>query len=152
VPYKKTELSIPKTERGFVMKSSIKLASLCLAASLVALPLTACGGNNANNQANTNTPAASSQAAPSTTATGKDALVGSWEYQGGGYTYTFNADGTGTYDISGNVMKFTYEATDSKLSITYEGNTAPMTLDYSISGKVLNVKDSNGADTLYNRK
>lgn len=135
------------------MKRSIGLVSLCLAAALVALPLTACGGTNTNNTANTNTPAASSQEAPSTTAaTGKDALVGSWEYQGGGYTYTFNADGTGTYDISGNVMKFTYEATDSKLSITYEGNTAPMTLDYSISGKVLNVKDSNGADTLYNRK
>ena len=136
------------------MKRSTKLVSLCLAASLVALPLTACGGNTANNTADTNTPsAASSAAAPSaTTATGKDALVGSWEYQSGGYTYTFNADGTGTYDVSGNLMKFTYEATDSKLTITFDGNTAPMTLDYSISGKVLNVKDSSGNDTLYNRK
>ena len=137
------------------MKKSIGLVSFCLAAALVALPLTACGGTNTNNTNNTqNQAAASSQAASSAaaTATGKDALVGSWEYQSGGYTYTFNADGTGTYDISGKVMKFTYEATDSKLSITYEGNTSPMTLDYSINGKVLNVKDSSGADTLYNRK
>jgi len=133
------------------MKRSMKLVSLCLAASLVALPLTACGGNsNAGTAAQSG---ASSQASPSTTATaGNDALVGSWEYQSGGYTYTFNADGTGTYDISGNIMKFTYEATATRLSITFEGNTAPMTLDYSINGKVLNVKDSSGADTLYNRK
>ena len=135
------------------MKRSIGLVSLCLAAALVALPLTACGGTNTNNTANTNTPAASSQEAPSTTAaTGKDALVGSWEYQGGGYTYTFNADGTGTYDVSGNLMKFTYEATDSTISFTYGSDTTPMTHNYSINGKVLNVKDSNGSDTLYNRK
>ena len=135
------------------MKRSIGLVSLCLAAALVALPLTACGGTNTNNTANTYTPAASSQEAPSTTAaTGKDALVGSWEYQGGVYTYTFNADGTGTYDVSGNLMKFTYEATDSTISFTYGSDTTPMTLNYSINGKVLNVKDSNGSDTLYNRK
>lgn len=134
------------------MRRSVRFVSFCMAAAIAALPLTACGGNSTNNNTPA-APAASSQAAPSTaTTTGKDALVGSWEYQSGGYTYTFNADGTGTYDISGNVMKFTYEATDSKLSITYEGDTSPMTLDYSINGKVLNVKDSRGADTLYNRK
>ena len=135
------------------MKRSMKLVSLCLAAALVALPLTACGGNSSNNTGN-NTSQASSKAASSATAvTGKDALVGSWEYQGGGFTYTFNADGTGTYDVGGGkVMKFTYEATDSSISFTYEGNTTPMVLNYSINGKVLNVKDSGGSDTLYNRK
>ena len=141
-----------KIEKRVVMKRSMKFVSLCLAASLVAIPLTACGGNNSNNTTN-KTSQTSSQNAPATTATtGKEALVGSWEYQGGGFTYTFNADGTGTYDVGGKLMKFTYEATDTSISFTYEGDTAPMTLNYSINGKVLNVKDSNGSDTLYNRK
>ena len=76
------------------------------------------------------------------------AIVGSWEYQGGNYVYEFNSDLTGTY--SG--MNFTYEAKNGVLSILYEGSAAPMELNYEINGTVLNVKDSQGRDTLYNRK
>ena len=79
-------------------------------------------------------------------------LVGSWEYESGGFTYTFNEDGSGVYDVAGTKMKFTYTAENSVLSITYEGSTAPMQLEYVLSGDALNVKDSGGNDTIYHRK
>lgn len=79
-------------------------------------------------------------------------LVGSWEYESGGFTYTFNSDGSGVYDVAGTQMKFTYTAENSVLSITYEGSTAPMQLEYVLSGDTLNVKDSGGNDTIYHRK
>jgi len=69
-------------------------------------------------------------------------LVGKWEYEGGGYTYEFKEDGTGTYSFGETVMEFTYEDQGDKLSILYTGNTVPTVLEYSISGKNLNVKDS----------
>ena len=79
-------------------------------------------------------------------------LVGSWEYESGGFTYTFNEDGSGVYDMAGTKMKFTYTSENSVLSITYEGSTAPMQLEYVLSGDTLNVKDSGGNDTIYHRK
>ena len=79
-------------------------------------------------------------------------LVGSWEYESGGFTYTFNEDGSGVYDMAGTKMKFTYTAENSILSITYEGSTEPMQLEYILSGDTLNVKDSGGNDTIYHRK
>ena len=68
--------------------------------------------------------------------------------------YTFNADGSGSYDMFGEVMKFTYEADGSTLKITYidEGVDAATELEYAIDGDTLNVKDSLGNDTIYKRK
>ena len=87
---------------------------------------------------------------------GKKGLVGKWEYQTGGYIYTFNDDGTGTYTIGTQEMKFTYttseEGETKKISITYEGNTSPLVLEYVLDGDTLNIKDSFGSDTIYKRK
>ena len=79
-------------------------------------------------------------------------LVGSWEYESGGFTYTFNSDASGVYDVAGTQMKFTYTAENSVLAITYEGSDAPMELEYELNGDILNVKDSAGNDTIYHRK
>ena len=144
------------------MKAIMKSLSLVLALLMV-LALAACGS------AGTETPAADTDAETTAADSGSDViaadpgddipvlinsdLLGSWEYQGGGYIYTFNEDGTGTYDIGAeSPMIFTYEATDAALSILYDGNTEAMELEYSIDGNVLNIKDSFGSDTLYNRK
>ena len=81
-----------------------------------------------------------------------DPIVGSWEYESGGYTYTFNADGTGNYDAAGTVMNFTYTTEGDTLSILYDGNTAPFETQYSIDGDKLNVIDSLGNDTIYIKK
>ena len=79
-------------------------------------------------------------------------IVGTWKYEGGNYIYTFNADGTGTYDLGSSKMEFTYTTTDKVLSITYTGNTSPMELEYILDGNTLNVKDSFGNDTIYKKQ
>ena len=97
------------------------------------------------------TTAAKAEKEQSKTETTDNSIVGVWEYESGGFTYTFKEDGTGTYDVAGNVMKFTYTADGTKLKITYEGSPA-MELEYELSGDTLNVKDSTGNDTIYKRK
>ena len=82
----------------------------------------------------------------------KNSIVGKWEYESGGFTYTFKEDKTGTYDVNGNIMKFTYETDGDKLSILYDGDTTSFDTTYSIEGNKLNVKDSLGNDTIYIRK
>ena len=79
-------------------------------------------------------------------------LVGVWEYEAGGYTYTFNEDGTGQYDLGGTIMKLTYEDKGTILSILFEGNTDPMELEYSMSDGKLIIIDSLGDEVVYNRK
>ena len=78
-------------------------------------------------------------------------IVGAWEYESGGYTYTFNEDGTGQYDVAGTVMPFTYEIDGENLSILYEGNTAAFETTFEIKGGTLNIIDSLGNDTLYKK-
>lgn len=97
------------------------------------------------------TTAAKADADSSSPAASDANIVGSWEYESGGFVYTFNDNGTGTYDVAGNVMNFTYETDGTKLKITYEGSPA-MELEYELNGDTLNVKDSTGNDTIYKRK
>lgn len=77
----------------------------------------------------------------------KKTIVGDWEYKGGGYTYHFNEDGTGTYM---DTMKLTYTEDNGKVTITFDG--MDNSLEGTWEGDVLNVKDSFGSDTIYNRK
>lgn len=157
------------------MSTIIKKAAALVCAAMLVISISACGEktetknssevsetnsvatySDSSAAAETTVAAAETTAAEATTAAAKaeasnSDLVGSWEYESGGFVYTFNDNGTGTYDISGNVMKFTYTADDTKLTITYEGSPA-MELNYELNGDTLNVKDSAGNDTIYKRK
>lgn len=82
----------------------------------------------------------------------KDPIVGVWEYENGGYTYTFNDDGTGNYAYYNTKMEFTYKTEGENIEITYKGSSVPLKTVYSINGDTLNVKDSFGKDTIYKRK
>ena len=77
----------------------------------------------------------------------KKTIVGDWEYKDGGYIYHFNEDGTGTYM---GTMTFTYTENNGKVTITFDG--MDNSLEGTWEGDVLNVKDSFGSDTIYNRK
>ena len=80
-----------------------------------------------------------------------DFLAGQWQSeQFSEYIYTFNGDGTGKYDMAGNVLDLNYETEDGKITLTFleEGYT-PVTLDYELDGDRLNIKDSFGKDTFY---
>ena len=138
-------------------KSETKETSeVSAATSAVQQAVTAVDGTTAEQQttvAGTTEEQRSDSAAETAKADATDTgLVGSWEYEIGGFTYTFNDDGSGVYDVAGTKMKFTYTAENSVLSITYEGSTAPTQLEYVLSGDTLNVKDSGGNDTIYHRK
>ena len=81
-----------------------------------------------------------------------ESIIGVWKHDSGNYIYTFNEDGTGEYNVYENPMIFTYTTEGNSLSILYNGNTAPFETTYSIKGDTLNVKDSNGNDTLYKKQ
>ena len=157
---------------------TIKLLSLICALFLI-ISLASCGAKNDAKETTAPTELSTATTAPTESATASTAaeapspaetdaaieteakasvdtgIVGSWDYaELSGMVYTFNADGSGSYDMFGEVMKFTYEADGSTLKITYtdEGVDAPMELEYKIDGDVLNVKDSFGNDTIYKRK
>ncbi len=85
---------------------------------------------------------------------GKKGLVGKWasEQYSGQFVYTFNEDGTGNYDAMGTVREFTYQTNEDKISILYKGDTVPFESTFTLDGDKLNVKDSLGNDTIYNRK
>lgn len=120
-----------------------KLVSiLCILCTLTMIfSLAACGDK---------TPS-SSDPVVTETAEQSDPIIGSWKYEGGDYTYTFKEDKTGTYTYGSTTMNFTYETSEGKLTLNYEGNTMPTVLEYEINGNTLNVKDSFGKDTIYNR-
>lgn len=152
-----------------ITKSIINKAVLMICALVLILSLAACGAKDNAEETTASTeaaaPAATEAEAPAATdaavieteaqASADTGLVGSWDYtELSGVVYTFNADGTGTYDLLGEVMKFTYEADGSTLKLLYidEDVDEPMELEYKIDGDALNIKDSLGNDTIYNRK
>lgn len=152
-----------------IMKSTINKAVLMICASLLIISLAACGANNNADKSTASTEASetsSAAEAPAPAATdaaietkaevsADTGLVGSWDYvELSGIVYTFNADGTGNYDMLGEVMRFTYEADGSVLKLQYtdEGIDTSTQLEYAIDGDTLTVKDSLGNDTIYKRK
>ena len=160
-----------------ITKSIFNKTFLMICALVLIISLAACGAKNDTKETTAPTesatvstateapaPATTEAPTPAKTEAGieteaktsaDNGLVGSWDFaELSGMVYTFNADGSGSYDMFGEVMKFTYEADGSVLKITYtdEGVDEPMELEYKIDGDTLNVKDSFGNDTLYKRK
>jgi hypothetical protein len=82
----------------------------------------------------------------------KNPIIGTWTYEGGGFTYTFNEDKTGTYEAFAATLEFTYTAENNKLSILYKDNTKPFETDYTIEDNKLIIKDSFGNNTVYVKK
>ena len=96
----------------------------------------------------------SSGAGESSTAAQSGQLVGQWQSEKkSDYVYTFHADGTGQYDMAGNVLAMTYTIEDGKITLNFtQDGYAPVTLSYELEGDRLNIKDSYGKDTFYERK
>ena len=80
----------------------------------------------------------------------KNPIIGKWAH--GSFIYTFNEDGTCSYDAAGTMMKCTYKTDGNKLSILYEGMDTSFDTTYSIDNNKLNVKDSMGNNTYYDKQ
>ena len=94
-----------------------------------------------------------SAAVSDSSVTPAETLVGQWKCESlTDHIYTFNADGSGQYDMAGNKLDLTYTTENGKITITFlaEGYT-PVTLEYVLDGDRLNIKDSFGTDTFYVR-
>ncbi len=129
-----------------------KIVAVLMSILIVGALVAGCSCSSGNsNSSNSSSNSSNSSNSSSSSSSSKD-LVGSWEYTTGGYTYTFKDDGTGTYDVGGKAMNFTYKTDGDKLSITYEGSTAPFETTYSVKGNELDVKDSLGSSTIYKKK
>ena len=83
----------------------------------------------------------------STSTTASNSIVGSWTYPNSTMTYVFKEDGTGSYYG----REFTYKVSGDKLSILYNGDTISFDTTYEIKDNKLNVRDSFGSDTIYNK-
>ena len=82
-----------------------------------------------------------------------NSLVGKWAdvTTYGTFVYTFNEDGTCSYDAVGTIMTCTYMTNEDKLSVTYDENPVAFETTYTIEGDRLNILDSLGTDTFYER-
>ena len=78
-------------------------------------------------------------------------LVGSWAYEEDeNIVYTFNADGTGNYEINGIKMGFNYADKGNYAEIKYDDVTG--ILEYTVSNNTLTIRDSTEADVRYIKK
>ena len=100
-----------------------------------------------NSAGETEAPAAEPE---QTAETDPSPLFGQWRHESG-YTYLFEADGSGSYSRNGEYMYFTYQREDDTLSILYEGSTLPMKLGFSVEGDTLTIIDSFGKEVPYLR-
>ena len=81
----------------------------------------------------------------------RSALVGSWAYEEDeNFVYTFNANGTGSYEVYGETINFAY--TDNGTSVEIVFDDAPGTFNYTIDGNTLVLVDSTGTDVRYIKK
>ena len=87
---------------------------------------------------------------------GNKEIVGTWvndtTLEGYEFIYTFLEDGTGTYDVAGTIMNFKYTIKGDRISFEFTDEDME-TLDttFEIKDDVLNVRDSNGEDVLYEK-
>lgn len=115
--------------------------------------VTSATGNSESSEVTSTTANSESSAVASATAS-SDPLVGVWSAQSmPGISYTFNEDGSGEYDLMGNIMKIKYSTKDGKITIEFlEEGMSSVTLDYTLDGDTLNIKDSFKNDNLYSRQ
>ena len=128
------------------MKKAIKILSIAAVLAMV-FTLAACNKNDSETENSGSGASVSEQS----TQEPADPLVGKWQSKDlPDYIYTFNADGTGKYDMPGKVLDLTYTTEAGKITISFQGEGyTPVTLDYIVEEDRINIKDSFGNDTFY---
>ncbi|MBP5773449.1 MAG: hypothetical protein J6W35_05205 [Eubacterium sp.] len=81
-------------------------------------------------------------------------IAGVWGYNQKDYKipaqYTFKKDGTGEYNIAGQIQKLTWKTKGNKITITYKGQP-DMTQKYKLKGDVLTLYDITDSPVVYYR-
>jgi len=126
-------------------KIILRISAIAIAAASLFM-FTACNNNNSEQSSET-----SVVSEPSEELEPADPLVGKWYAETlPDYVYTFNADGSGQYDMAGTILEMNYSTENGKIKMNYttEGYSS-VTLDYILEEDRLNIKDSFGKDTFY---
>lgn len=146
--------------------SKIIVALLCVLTLGLIVSGCSCTSNNSNsNQTDNKTAATTDNTTRNYSDSGKnkdvnnnsdtkgEGIVGSWRFddQGASLVFTFNADKTGTYDIMGQKMDFTYNDDGSDLNIKFNGDTNVTSTPYTLNGDTLTIKDASGEALVYKR-
>ena len=82
-------------------------------------------------------------------------LVGTWrcDYDLNGATlvaiYKFNKNGSGTYSLAGEKLKFTYKDSGKVVTIRFKDASADMKLKYKIKGQKFIYKDITGQKVVF---
>lgn len=128
------------------MKKTIKIISIAAVFAMM-VTLAACNKNDSKKEES----GSGTSVAEQSTQEPVDPIVGKWQSKDlPDYIYTFNADGTGKYDMPGKVLDLTYTTESGKITISFQGEGyTPVTLDYIVEGDSVNIKDSFGNDTFY---
>lgn len=128
-------------------KKILRISAIAIAAASL-FAFAACNNNDNDSEQSRQTSVASEPPKESEPA---DPLVGKWQAETlPEYVYTFNADGSGQYDMAGTILEMNYSTENGKITMNYttEGYSS-VTLDYVFEGDRLNIKDSFGKDTFY---
>lgn len=133
--------------------SVIKVLALVLAAFSITA-FAGCGNDDSSDSASSSPASAAVSTDSESTPVSGDSLVGVWEAKDyAGIAYTFNEDGSGQYDLMGNIMRLNYTTKDGKITIEFlEEGMSSVTLSYTLDGDTLDIKDSFGNDVYYVKK
>ncbi len=121
--------------------------ALILCAMITVFCFTACGGGNGSGAKADDTTAATE----ATTEEPKSSLIGTWEKSEDNSVFTFNPDGTGTYSMGDNSLKFTFEDKGSEMVMKID-TVGTQNVKYSIEGNKLTMTDEAGVTVEYTKK
>ena len=121
--------------------------ALILCAMITVFCLTACGGNSGSGSKADDTTAATE----ATTEEPKSPLIGTWENSKEDSVFTFNPDGTGTYSMGENSLKFTFEDKGSTMVVKID-SIGTQNVKYSIEGNKLSMTDEAGVSVEFTKK
>lgn len=127
-------------------KTILRISAIAIAAASVFM-FAACNKNDNDSEQSSQTSVVSEPSEPA------DPLVGKWQAETlPEYVYTFNADGSGQYDMAGTILEMNYSTENGKITMNYttEGYSS-VTLDYILEEDRLNIRDSFGKDVFYLR-
>lgn len=80
-------------------------------------------------------------------------IIGSWEYGEDGFSYTFEKDGTGCFQLGQQKNYFTYTLNSNELTLLYDTNTTTYNYTFELGDdNTLKLTDKNGLSTTYDRK
>lgn len=132
-------------------RTIIGAIALTLCAIITVFCFTACGGSNESGSKAEDTTAATEAKTEATTEAPKSPIIGTWENPEENSVFTFNPDGTATYSMAENSLKFTYEDKGSVI-VLKNASVGTQNVKYSIEGNKITMTDESNVTVEFTKK